>query len=537
MVAAAVTVAALPALAGVVWIRAGNSAGVEVPRFVDETTASGLDHRYEGPFEHFVGGGVAAFDCDDDGRPELYLAGGSAPAALYRNTSEVGGALSFEALPSAVTDLTSVAGAYPLDVDSDGIVDLAVLRSTAGNRVLRGLGGCRFEDVTEQLGIEPGSAQTVAFSATWEGSNQLPTLAFGNYLVPGTYDCDASHLVRPDPSGVRYAEPVMLAPGHCALSILFSDWSRSGRADLRMANDRHYYRVGSEQLWRVEHGQEPRLYTEADGWRPLQLFGMGLASRDLTGDGYPEVVITNQGDNKLQTLEQPGTRPAYRDLALELGALAQRPYTGGDVLPSTAWHPELDDVNNDGNVDLFISKGNVSAQPDFARRDPSNLLLRTDDGTFQEAGEEAGIVTFDRGRGAVVTDLNLDGLLDLVLVNREVEARVWRNAGRGTAEQPEPMGHWLGVRLRQAAPNVDAVGAWLEVKASDEVTTHEVTVGGGHAGGELGWIHTGLGDQASAKVRVTWPDGEVGPWVSVDADQVVVIERGATAPGRWPPGG
>ncbi len=98
---------------------------------------------------------------------------------------------------------------------------------------------------------------------------------------------------------------------------------------------------------------------------------------------------------------------------------AAQPFTGGDVLPSTAWHPEFEDVNNDGFVDLFVSKGNVDAQPDYARKDPSNLLLGQPDGTFTEAADAAGILSFDRGRGAALADFNLDGLLDLV----EVELR------------------------------------------------------------------------------------------------------------------
>ena len=114
------------------------------PEFVDDTAGSGVDHSYTGDFAHFVGGGVAVFDCDTDGLGDLYVAGGSSPAALYRNRSAVGGALQFEAVPSEVTDLESVAGAYPIDVDSDGVVDLVVLRNGA-NVVLRGLGDCRFE--------------------------------------------------------------------------------------------------------------------------------------------------------------------------------------------------------------------------------------------------------------------------------------------------------------------------------------------------------------------------------------------------------
>ena len=52
-----------------------------------------------------------------------------------------------------------------------------------------------------------------------------------------------------------------------------------------------------------------RQYTEADGWRPLQIWGMGIASQDLTGDGHPEVFLTSQGDNKLQTLAAGAARP------------------------------------------------------------------------------------------------------------------------------------------------------------------------------------------------------------------------------------
>ncbi len=143
------------------------------PHFVDESATAGIDHRYTGEFEFFVGGGVAAFDCNDDGRDELYFAGGSSPAALYLNESPIGGALRFSPLASPATDLTDVTGAYPLDIDSEGHTDLVVLRR-GGNAVLRGLGDCRFEDATDELGIERGAAWTVGFSATWGGRQRAP---------------------------------------------------------------------------------------------------------------------------------------------------------------------------------------------------------------------------------------------------------------------------------------------------------------------------------------------------------------------------
>jgi hypothetical protein len=57
------------------------------------------------------------------------------------------------------------------------------------------------------------------------------------------------------------------------------------------------------------------------------------------------------------------------------------------------------------------------------------------------------------------------------------------------------------------------------------VVTRELTIGGGHAGGQLGWLHFGLGDETHAEVRVQWPDGELGPWEDVAAGARVVIDR------------
>ena len=139
------------------------------PRFVEEADAAGLHHVYDGDFTFFVGGGVAAFDCDDDGRPDLYFAGGTNPAALYRNESPIGGALRFAQVPDPITDLTQVVGAYPVDIDGDGRIDLAVLRF-GENVLLRGLGDCRFERGNEAWGFDGGDAWTAAFSAKWEGS-------------------------------------------------------------------------------------------------------------------------------------------------------------------------------------------------------------------------------------------------------------------------------------------------------------------------------------------------------------------------------
>jgi hypothetical protein len=62
-------------------------------------------------------------------------------------------------------------------------------------------------------------------------------------------------------------------------------------------------------------------------------------------------------------------------------------------------------------------------------------------------------------------------------------------------------------------------------------------VGGGHAGGQLGWIHFGLGAASNVELRVQWPDGEVGPWLDVGANRFVTVERGRAEAVVWEPTG
>jgi hypothetical protein len=184
---------------------------------------------------------------------------------------------------------------------------------------------------------------------------------------------------------------------------------------------------------------------------------------------------------------------------------------------STAWHAEFQDVNNDSFMDLFVAKGNVEAMPDYATLDPSNLLLGQADGSFVESTEAAGIVSFARARGAALADFNLDGMLDLIIVNRRVNVKLYRSLGWGDATNPHPMGNWIALDLRQSGPNRNAIGAWIEVRVGDRS------------------IHLGLGAADQAQVAVRWPDGEAGPWLAVRANGFYTVERGAPEALRWTP--
>lgn len=508
-----------------------------IPKFIEEGASAGIHSVYSGGWEYMVGGGAASFDCNGDGFPELFLSGGEGRSTLYRNESERGGPLRFAPAQASGLELDGVTGAYPLDVDGDGITDLLLLR-VGENMAMKGLGACRFERANEAWNFDGGDAWSVALAATWEKGADWPTVAVGNY-IDRTQDmfpwgtCTDNWLHRPDAKTRRFAPPLALKPSFCALSMLFTDWNRSGTPALRVSNDREYYKGGQEQLWRVEPGQAPTLYTAAEGWKYLRIWGMGIASYDLNFDGFPEYFLTSMADNKLQTLADAGAgnaarKPAYNDLAFAKGVAAARPYTGGEVKPSTAWHAQFEDVNNDGLADLFVAKGNVSEMPDFAMRDPNNLLVQEKDGKFREVGAEAGVASMQTARGAALADFNLDGLIDLVVVNRGKEAGLWRNATSSA-------GHWIEVKPEQAGSNRDAVGGWIEVTRGGITERREITVGGGHAGGQLGWRHFGLGGAKQAEISVIWPDGTRSPPFAVSADQFVVVERDAATPRVWMP--
>jgi enediyne biosynthesis protein E4 len=486
-----------------------------IPKFADETASSGISSIYKGDWQYMVGGGIASFDCNGDAMPDVFLAGGENKSKLYRNTSAKGEVLKFEEIAGEAS-LEAVTGAYPLDIDSDGITDLVVLR-VGENVVLRGRGDCKFERANEAWKFAGGDGWSTAFSATWEVGNRWPTIAIGNYIdrtqetMPWG-SCTANALYRPSTEQNGFAAPVELKPSFCALSMLFSDWNRSGTPALRVSNDREYYEGGQEQLWKIEKDKPPALFKAAEGWKPFKLWGMGLASADVTGDGLPDYFMSSMADQKLQMLEAGAAKPTYKDASFKMGTTAHRPYTGGDLRPSTGWHTQFEDVNNDGRADLFIAKGNVDRMPDFAEKDPNNLLLQNDDGTFTEAGDKAGVASMAMARGAILDDFNRDGKVDLIVVNRRSNAEVWRNVSEG-------IGNFIAVKLAMPEANRDAIGAWIEVKTDGRVIARESFSGGGHVSGKLGALHIGVGSATSVEARVIWPGGKAGDWETLKVNQ------------------
>ncbi len=136
-----------------------------VPRFVEETDASGFQSRFEGEGEFLVGGGVATFDCDADGMPEVYVTAGVNRSKFYRNKSTRGGPIKLLEERSGL-ELTNANGAYPLDIDGDSpfvadVPDGEDLIEAAGRSgyvqwLFRPVRGGIWSEVADDITLQPG---------------------------------------------------------------------------------------------------------------------------------------------------------------------------------------------------------------------------------------------------------------------------------------------------------------------------------------------------------------------------------------------
>ena len=177
--------------------------------------------------------------------------------------------------PSPVTDLTRSPGRTRSTSTATGD-DLACC-GVGGNVLLRGLGDCRFERANETLGLRRRRRLDRRLQRDVGGRRGppdarvrgLPRARARNPI--GTTSCADSQLSGPTPDGTAYGRADRrCSPGWCTLSMLFSDWDRSGRRDLRVSNDRHYDPTARSSSGAIAPGEPPQLYTRDEGWARLR---------------------------------------------------------------------------------------------------------------------------------------------------------------------------------------------------------------------------------------------------------------------------
>ena len=170
-------------------------------------------------------------------------------------------------------------------------------------------------------------------------------------------------------------------------------------------------------------------------------FGQGVAVGDYDGDGFPDLYLTQYGRSILYHNNGDGT---FTDVTEKAGLAAP------GWASSAVWF----DYDNDGRLDLFVcqfvefSKSlNKSCGPGEEGKHgyciprlyqpmPSCLFHNNGDGTFTDVSKASGIGKYPgKAWGAVATDINNDGLLDLFVGNDTVPNFLFKNVGQGRFEE------------------------------------------------------------------------------------------------------
>ena len=525
-----VTALVLPAVAG--------PAAADPIDFEDLTAAAGIEFRHQNGMigekwiAEMMGAGAAAFDFDTDGRLDIWLIqGGPLPEsqvgirgradtiegvcdALFRNVS-TSGALRFERVDAGICSAGYGMAIATGDIDNDGDTDVFVANLGA-NAMFENIGDGNFRDITLQSGV--GSDATWSATATFfdkDGDGDLD-LYVGNYVdftvathkvcrdgfgqpsycSPSVYAASPDRLFE-NVGGGRFrdvsTEVGIIADRGPALGVVARDFDADGRTDLFVANDMEENFLWTNEGQRFEN---TALFAGAalnqDGNKEA---GMGVAAADFDADCDTDLFLThlNAQTNTLYANDGAGWfTDVSRRFGIAAGSLA---YTGF----GTGWL----DIDNDGDLDLFIANGAVTALPDQPNG-PLDLPLRqrnqlfvNHEGRYEEQRPIPGMGEPAVGRGVVFADFDNDGRRDLLITHNNDKARLYRNTSTPR--------NWLGVSVTNSA-GATAIGA--TVRFGDSCRQHHVTTDGSYASAHDPRIVFGLGSHLGpVVVTVQWPDG------------------------------
>ncbi len=527
--------------------------------FTDLTAPSAVSFRHAASktsvkfLPETMGGGVAAFDADGDGRLDLFFTNGARVTTettstrppdkrdprfwnrLYRNLG--GWKFKDVTAQAGVAGTRYDFGAAVADYDNDGDIDLHVT-GLGGNTLLRNDGSGSFTDVTTAAkAAVPGWSSSAAFvdydhdgwldlfvgrylAWTWE-SNPVCTPSDGTgraYCHPRQFGPVANVLLRNNGDGTftdaSASTGIATHPGK-ALGVAIHDFDRDGWIDLFVANDsmRQYLFRNTGGRAFVEVALEAGVAYDDDG---RSFAGMGVDAQDYDNDGWPDVIVTALSLERYALYRAAGSgRFEYASHAAGVGRA---------TLQSSGWGTKFVDFDNDGRRDLFVAQGHVldtvsRARQGFDYLQPP-LMLRNQDSSFVDVSASLG-PAFARpaaGRGAAFADLDDDGDVDIVVANLDGQPALLRNDG-GNAN------HWLTVSLRGMRSNRQGIGAIVSVVDEHGLTGSGIcSTSSSYQSASDGRVHFGLaGAKTVRRVEVRWPSGAVQVLNEIAGDRILEI--------------
>lgn len=486
-------------------------------------------------------GGLAIFDFDGDGRPDIFFTNGAAIPSLQKNDPKFRNRLFRNEGGMKFRDLTTAAGVagegYSMgaaagDFDNDGKPDLFVA-GVNRNILYRNRGDGTFEDVTESAGIKSGEWAVAAgwFDFDRDGLLDLWVVHYAKFSVAESRYCgDRSRGLR------IYCHPKYFQPlastlyrnlGHGkfqdvsqkagiaafagrGMSVVFADYDHDGWPDAFVTNDNM-----PNFLFRNKHDgtfEEVALLSgvalREDG-KPVA--SMGADFRDYNNDGWPDLSVTALAAETFPLFRNNG-KGSFDDAtyASHIGALSLR---------HSGWGVGLVDFDNDGWKDLFTADSHVNDRVESFEaavyREPDRVFINSSNGTFTDVSEAAGLTAAKAHRGSAFADLDGDGRVDVVVSSLGEPAEVWHNV---TAND----NHWLDLKLVGSRSNRDGIGARVQVGTQYNDMTSAVS----YASSALVPVHFGLGTNRTApQIEILWPSGTRQTLVDVKADQFLVVHE------------
>ena len=476
------------------WLAVGSGPGPAHFSDITESAAVGVSH----PYTHIAG--VALFDWDLDGLPDLFAPGGANPDTLFRNRGD-----------GTFEDVTAQAGLGALprgtvavavgDVTGDGRDDLLLVPEDGTGRpilLVAGEDGV-FTDESALRLVVPASLLAGVALGDLDGDGDLDAVLprWGPNLPTEPREC-LEMLYLENRAGALVHAPLGNATlSGCSLAALFTDFDDDGDLDLLQANDYGPQFTPNQAVRNDGVGADGALVVSEVGAEvglDTAVYGMGLAVGDVDGDLRRDYFTTSVGIDALLIGDADGT---WRD-ETDVWQAGSRLGPDGTRFK---WGAAFLDADNDGHQDLVVAAGmEQSVIPWTGAEQPSVFLQNSGAPPLIEASEAAGLALSSSDRTVAVGDLDADGRLDLVF-GTTTGPRVLQN------DTPEA-GAWTGLRLTGTVSNVAAIGARVVVTCGGNGWLRELSSGGNPGATHQRLVHVGLGGCAGpASATIRWPSG------------------------------
>lgn len=530
-----------------------------VPQLVDITAKTGIRFRHlSAPDKKYIvesmSGGVIVIDYDGDGWQDLYftnaptvemaLRGEKARSELFHNNHD-----------GTFTDVTDKAGVgFPCfamggavgDYNNDGYPDIYVT-CLGGNVLYRNNGNGTFTDVAKQAGVTDGRWSTGAAFGDYDADGFVD-LVVTNYVdfhltdLPGFGKAPTCRYrgidVQCGPRGLKGAGDSLFhnngdgtftdvsktagvsdPNGYYGLGVVWADFNNTGRPDIYVANDstpNFLYRNDGKGKF-TEIGLESGTAVSADG---SEQGSMGVAVGDYDHSGRFSIYVTNFSDEDNAFYQNLG-KYDFRDISYDAGVAVA-------ALPWVKWGDAFVDLDNDGWLDLLAVNGQVYPQvdslPSGARyRQLKNLFLNKRDGTFCDAGQQAGTALIEPrvSRGLAVADLDNDGNVDAVVGDIDGTPMILHNEG-------VPGMHWISFELAGTKSNRLGLGARVTITSGGVTQSDEVRSGGSYLSQSDLRVHFGIANASKIdSIEVRWPSGKTERLGAFAADRFYYLKEGS----------